>query len=78
MWMTSCSIGLKSPVEKVGRDLNEHVLFANLGELRLHAGIRFSRDLALAQLHFLSMHLRKTWLQSFASPATERPPWQLE
>ena len=41
------SIGLKSRCEKFGRDLDECVPISNLGELRLYAGIRFSRDLAL-------------------------------
>ena len=41
------SIGLKSRCEKFGRDLNEYVPISNLGELRLYAGIQFSRYLAL-------------------------------
>ncbi|CAB1119976.1 unnamed protein product [Ectocarpus sp. CCAP 1310/34] len=40
------SIGKKSRCEQFGRDLNEYVPITNLGELRLYAGIRFSRDFA--------------------------------
>ena len=52
-------IGLKSRCDKFGTDLNECVPISILGELRLYAGIRFSRDLALGRLRFLSRHLRK-------------------
>ena len=38
------SIGRKSRCDQLGRDLNQYVPIANLGELRSYAGCRFSRD----------------------------------
>lgn len=40
------SIGTKARCDQFGRDLNDHVPIKNLGDLRLYAGIRFSRDRA--------------------------------
>lgn len=40
------SIGAKARCDQFGRDLNAYVPIKNLGELRLYAGIRFSRDRA--------------------------------
>ena len=37
-------IGRKSRCDQFGRDLNQYVPITNLGELRLYAGCRFSRD----------------------------------
>ena len=73
------SYGLKSRREKSIRDLNEYVPISNLGELRLYAGIRFSRDLTLGTVTLSQQTpLRKTWSQSLVLPATKRPQWQLE
>ena len=38
------SIGRTSRCDQFGRDLNQYVPITNLGELRLYAGCRFSRD----------------------------------
>ena len=72
------SVGLKSRCEKFGRGLNENVPISNFGELPLYAGIRFSHDLALETVTLSQKAFAETWPQRLVSPATKRPPLQLD
>ena len=59
------SIRLKSRREKFGRDLNEYVPISNLGELRLYAGFRVSRDLASGAVIFSQKAFAETLVAKF-------------
>ena len=65
------SIGLKSRCE--GRDLNEYVPISNLGELRLYAGIRFSRDLALGTVTLSQQAFAENLVAKFGVPQQRDP-----
>ena len=59
------SIGRKSTCDQFGRDLNQYVPITNLGELRLYAGCRCSRDFDSRTIMILQQTVAENMVERF-------------
>ena len=66
--------GLKTRCEKLGRDSNECAPIPNLGECRLYAGVRFSRDLALGTITLSQQAFAETLIAKFGVTRNKETP----
>ena len=68
------SIGLKSRCDQLGRDLNQYVPITNLGELRLYAGCRFSRDFDSGTITILQQTVAENIVEKFSVTRSKETP----
>ena len=68
------SIGRKSTCDQFGRDLNQYVPIINLGELRLYAGCRFSRDFDSGTIAISQQTVAENMVQKFGVTRTKETP----
>ena len=68
------SIGRKSRCDQFGRDLNQFVHITNLGELRLYAGCRFSRDFDSGTIAIPQQTVPEDMVEKFGVTCTKETP----
>ena len=68
------SIGRKSRCDQFGRDLNQYIPTTNLGELRLYAGCRFSRDLDSGTITISQQTVSENMVEKFGVTRTKETP----
>ena len=69
------SIGRKSRCDQFGRDFNQYVPITNLGELRLYAGCRFSRDFNSGTITISQQTVAENMVEKFGVTRTKETPW---
>ena len=68
------SIGAKARSDQFGRDLNAYLPIKNLGELRLYAGIRFSRDRAAGTITLSQETFARSLVEKFGLTRNKEIP----
>ena len=68
------SAGRKSRCDQFGRDLNQYIPTTNLGELRLYAGCRFSRDLDSGTITISQQTVAENMVEKFGVTRTKETP----
>ena len=68
------SIGAKARCDQFGRDLNAYLPIKNLGELRLYAGIRFSRDRAAGTITLSQETFARSLVEKFGVTRNKEIP----
>ena len=68
------SIGQKSRCDQFGRDLTQCVPITNLGELRLYAGCRCSRDFDSGTITISQQTVAENIVEKFGIPRTKKTP----
>ena len=68
------SIGRKSRYDQFGKDLNQYVPITNLGELRLYAGCRFSRDFNSGTITISQQTVAENMVEKFGVTRTKETP----
>ena len=69
------SIGRKNRCDQSGRDLNQYVPISNLGELRLYAGCRSSRDFDSGTITISQQTVAENMGGRFGVTRTKEIPW---
>ena len=67
-------IGRKSRCDQFGRDLNQYVPSTNLGELRLYAGCRFSRDFGSGTITISQQTVAENIVEKFGVTRSKETP----
>ncbi|CAM9450595.1 unnamed protein product [Pylaiella littoralis] len=68
------SIGRKTRCDQFGRDLNKYVPISNLGELRLYAGCRFSRDFSAGTIKISQQTVAENIVAKFGVTGNKETP----